>query len=101
MQKSVLRECQKLSAFDQFERKFLMQERHEKGRTESVTLGPACQTSWFIENLHHKSCNLPDPDIFSSKDHTLICSANGPAVKMLAFPSLSLIQVRAITGALS
>ncbi len=28
-------------------------------------LGLAFQTSWVMENLHHKSCILPDPDIFT------------------------------------
>ncbi len=67
MQKSVLREYQKLSAFDQVEREFLMQERHDRDlKVESVMLGLAFQTSWVMENLHHNSCIfLPDPDIFT------------------------------------
>ncbi len=65
MQKSVLREYQKLSAFDQVERGLLMQERHDRDLRESVMLGLAFQTSWVMENLHHKSCILPDPDIFT------------------------------------
>ncbi len=65
MQKSVSHECQKLSAFDQVEREFLMQERHDRAQKESVMLGLAFQTSWVMENLHHKSCILPDPDIFT------------------------------------
>ncbi len=63
--KSVLRECQKLSAFDQVEREFLMQERHDRDLKESVMLGLAFQTSCVMENLHHKSCILPDPDTFA------------------------------------
>ncbi|CAD7950519.1 unnamed protein product [Amoebophrya sp. A120] len=65
MQKSVSRECQKLSAFDQVEGEFLMQDRHGRDLKESVMLGLAFQTSWVLENLHHKSCTLPDPDIFT------------------------------------
>ncbi len=65
MQKSVLRECQKLSAFDQVEREFLTQERHDRDLEDSVMLGLAFQTPWVMENLHHKSCILPDPDIFT------------------------------------
>ncbi len=42
-----------------------MQDWHDRGLTESVMLGPTCQTSWVMENLHHKSCILPDPDIFA------------------------------------
>ncbi len=53
MQKSVLRKCQKLSAFDQVEREFLMQERHDRDLKESVMLGLPFQTSWVMENLHH------------------------------------------------
>ena len=73
MQKSVLRKCRKLSAFDQVEREFLMQERHDsRDLKESVMLGLAFQTSWVMENLHHKSCILPDPDIFAM--HTVSAS---------------------------
>ncbi len=56
---------QKSSSFDQVGRGFLMQDRHERGRTESVMLGPAFQTSWVMEKLHDKSLILPDPDIFT------------------------------------
>jgi len=65
MQKSVLREYQKLSAFDQVRREFLMQERHDRDLKKSVMMGLAFQTSWVMENLHHKSCIFPDPDIFT------------------------------------
>ncbi len=62
MKKSVLHECQKLSSFDQVQREFLMQYRHKRDLKESVMLGHALRTSWIIENLHGKFCNLPDPD---------------------------------------
>ncbi len=65
MQKSVLHDCQKSPSFDQVGREFLMQDRHERDRTESVMLGPAFQTSWVMEKLHDKSRMLPDPDIFA------------------------------------
>ncbi len=65
MQKSVLREYQKLSAVDQVEMASLMQEKHDRDLQESVMLGLAFQTSWVMENLQHKSCILPDPDIFT------------------------------------
>ncbi len=55
MQKSVLRDYQKSSSFDKVGRQFLMQDRHEKDRTESVMVGPAFQTSWVMEKLHDKS----------------------------------------------
>ncbi len=42
-----------------------MQERHARDLREYVMLGLAFQTSWDMENLHHKSCILPDPDIFT------------------------------------
>ncbi len=70
MQKSVLHDYQKSSSFDQVVRQFLMQDRHERDRTESVMLDPAFQTSWVMEKLHDKSRILPDPDIFTSDNNT-------------------------------
>eukprot|EP00926_Amoebophrya_sp_RCC4398_P021360 GSA120T00025259001.1 len=57
-----------LSAFDQVEREFLMQERHDTDLKESVMLGLAFQTSWVIENLHHKSGVISM--VFEQKTHT-------------------------------
>ncbi len=66
MQESVLDGYQKSSSlFDQVGRKFLMQDRHERDRTESVMLGPAFQTSCVMEKLQDKSRTLQDPDIFA------------------------------------
>ncbi len=44
-----------------------MRARNEKDLAGSVMLCPARQTSWVkvMENLHDKSPNLPDPDIFA------------------------------------
>ena len=65
MQKSVLRDYQTSPSFDQVGRVFLMQDRHEGDRTESVMLGPAFQTPWVMEKQHDKSRTLPDPDTFT------------------------------------
>ncbi len=61
----MLRDYQKLSTVNLFERQFLMQDRHHITLTESVMLCPTYQTSYVMENLHDKSGFLPDPDIFT------------------------------------
>ncbi len=51
----MLHDYQMLSTFDQVERQFLMQDRHDSDLTESVMLGPPLQIIWVMENLHDKS----------------------------------------------
>ncbi len=65
IQKSVLRDLQKVLISGHAEGAFLMQNRHHKGAADPVMLGPAFQTWWSLEKLHDKSRNLPDPDIFT------------------------------------
>ncbi len=43
-----------------------MRNRYHKALKKSVMLGHASQTSWPMQNVHDKSQNLPDPDIFAS-----------------------------------
>ncbi len=71
MQKSVLHDCQMLSTFDQVERQFLMQDRHDSDLTESVMLDLPLQIIWVMENLHDKSSKVPDPDIFAIHRYTV------------------------------
>ncbi len=54
-----------------------MQGTHWKGFAESIMLCPTYQTSWVMENLHDKSGNLPDPDIFTV-DIAPVCCLNSP-----------------------
>ncbi|CAD7937009.1 unnamed protein product, partial [Amoebophrya sp. A120] len=44
---------------------FVMRSRHQEARSKSVMRGRALQTSWVMQNMHDKSQNLPDPDIFT------------------------------------
>ncbi len=66
IQKSVLRDLQKVLFSGHAQRAFLMQKRHHKGAADPVMLGPAFQTWRSLEKLHHIKCqNLPDPDVFA------------------------------------
>ncbi len=42
-----------------------MRNRHQDARKTSVMLGHASQTSWLMQNVRHKSQNLPDADTFT------------------------------------
>ncbi len=49
-----------------------MRNRHRGALNKSVMLGHASQTSWPMQNMHDKSQNLPDPDIFTFDRHKRI-----------------------------
>ncbi len=42
-----------------------MRSRHQQALKKSVMLGHTGQTSWVMQNVHDRSQNLPDPDIFA------------------------------------
>ncbi len=67
VQKSVLRDLQKVPISGHAEMAFVMSNRHHQGAADSVVLDRALQTWWSLDKLHHKSRNLPepDPDIFA------------------------------------
>ncbi|CAD7944527.1 unnamed protein product [Amoebophrya sp. A120] len=59
-----------------------MRNRHPEALKKSLMLGHASQISWLMPNLHDKSQNLPDPDIFTFDSPTCKAKIHGPCWAM-------------------